>query len=175
MSDIGQVDFRVSISGGKYTAIRLVGGGTRWMRYDEEWEVATRDWQHAGAINALIDELHAAQVKLQGDAAEVGKRAAHYGNGIQPWDHIMASGWGPEFAAGNALKYVRRYLNKNGMDDLKKGRWYYHELIEMVTAVEAHVPGTPRQAMGHIVHSGRVLHTLEMMLTVDERVLLRQQ
>lgn len=160
MSNIGQEDFRVSIAGGKYTAIRLVGGGTRWMRYDEEWEVATRDWQHANAINSMIDELHAAKARL-GDAAEIGKRAAHYGAGRQPWDDMLDVGWAPVFAAASALKYVRRYQNKNGEDDLKKGRWYYHEIITHVSG-EVNGPWTA------------AFIDLEELLTVDERIILRQ-
>ena len=35
-------------------------------------------------------------------------RKAHYGSGRQPWDHIKAAGWGPEFAAGCVLRYLRR-------------------------------------------------------------------
>lgn len=135
MSDIGQEDFRVEVNGGKYTAIRLVGGGTRWMRHGEHWEAATQDWQFAGAINCLIDELHAARTRPPGREAEIQGvdgtvRKAHYGSGRQPWDDMIDLDWGPHFAAGCALKYVRRFANKNGQDDLDKGIWYYNELLK---------------------------------------------
>lgn len=95
-----------------------------------------------------------------GDAAEIGQRAAHYGDGIQPWDHIKAAGWGPQFAG--------RYKVKNGEDDLKKGRWYYNELLNL--AAEANeVPGTS------INYAGRTMGELELMLTQEERSLLRQK
>lgn len=176
MSDIGQEDFRVELDDGKYTAIRLVGGGTRWLRHGEPWQAAEDSWCHAHAINSLIDKLHdteallgQANKRLQGDAAAVGARAAHYGDGVQPWDHIVASGWGPAFAAGNALKYVRRHAAKNGEDDLKKGRWYYHELIGMAASEhEADVP------VGQGVASG-ALARLELLLVQDERALLRKK
>lgn len=58
-------------------------------------------------------------------------RKDHYGMGRQPWDDIVDFGWGAPFAAGNALKYVRRFKQKNGADDLEKGRWYYARLYEM--------------------------------------------
>ena len=68
------------------------------------------------------------------DRAEPGEdgtiRKAHYGAGRQPWDDIIDFGWGPAFAAGNALKYVRRHAAKNGADDLATGRWYYGELYK---------------------------------------------
>jgi hypothetical protein len=35
-------------------------------------------------------------------------RKAHYGDGVQPWDLIVAAGWAPEFAAGCVLRYLRR-------------------------------------------------------------------
>lgn len=33
-------------------------------------------------------------------------------------------------ATGNALKYLMRWKNKNGIEDLKKARWYIDKLIE---------------------------------------------
>lgn len=56
-------------------------------------------------------------------------RKQHYGSGRQPWDDIVAAGWGPHFAAGNVLKYIRRASAKNGADDVKKARWYYEQLM----------------------------------------------
>lgn len=32
-------------------------------------------------------------------------------------------------ATANALKYLMRWKNKNGVEDLKKARWYIDELI----------------------------------------------
>jgi uncharacterized protein DUF3310 len=58
-------------------------------------------------------------------------RKAHYGTGKQPWDIIVESYWGAQFAAGNVLKYIRRAPNKNGDDDVRKARWYFQRLIEM--------------------------------------------
>lgn len=78
-------------------------------------------------------------------AADGTVRKDHYGAGRQPWDDIVAAGWGPIFSAGNALKYVRRYAAKNGEDDLEKGRWYMSRLDEFVAAEVAkyspHVKG----------------------------------
>lgn len=37
---------------------------------------------------------------------------------------------------GNALKYICRWKNKNGVEDLKKARWYIDHLIEHVTKLE---------------------------------------
>ena len=35
------------------------------------------------------------------------------------------------FAEGNIVKYVTRYKDKNGVEDLKKARWYINKLIEI--------------------------------------------
>lgn len=35
------------------------------------------------------------------------------------------------YLAGNVIKYLSRYQKKNGLEDLKKGRWYLNKLIEV--------------------------------------------
>lgn len=35
------------------------------------------------------------------------------------------------FLAGNVLKYVSRYNDKNGVEDLKKANWYLARLIDL--------------------------------------------
>lgn len=47
---------------------------------------------------------------------------------IQPWDVIEQ--YGLNYWAGNVLKYVLRYTDKNGVEDLKKARHYLDKLIE---------------------------------------------
>lgn len=48
---------------------------------------------------------------------------------IQPWDFIVANDIG--FLAGNAIKYVARYKDKNGIEDLKKAIHFIEKLIEV--------------------------------------------
>ena len=53
----------------------------------------------------------------------------HYKNQvIQPWDFIHSNGMG--FLAGNVVKYVARYKEKNGVQDLEKAKHYLEKLIE---------------------------------------------
>lgn len=95
-------------------------------------------------------------------------------HGRQPWDDIIDAGCGPEFAFGNALKYVRRYDKKNGEDDLTKGRWYYARLVEMARG-EGSLPKTP--AFAGKMGQGRAIYLLKQlqgMLTEAERQLLRR-
>jgi hypothetical protein len=178
-------EFRVVLASGKYTVIYQSDSTCRFLRYNEAWPAADEGLRFSNVVSSLVyrvHELEEAWSKLphgigtytEGPAQTVVKepeiistidgttRKAHYGSGPQPWDHIKAAGWGPEFAAGNTLKYVRRYANKNGADDLEKGRWYYNELIRMCAASE----DSWKQAAS-------VFLRLELLLTQDERKLLR--
>lgn len=47
---------------------------------------------------------------------------------IEPITYIEANQLG--FHAGNVVKYVSRYQHKNGLEDLKKAKWYIERLIE---------------------------------------------
>ena len=38
--------------------------------------------------------------------------------------------WDMDFAEGNIVKYITRYKFKNGVEDLKKAKWYLEYLIE---------------------------------------------
>ncbi len=50
---------------------------------------------------------------------------------IQPLQYTMANKLG--FCEGNIIKYVSRYKNKNGVEDLKKARHYLDLLIADVS------------------------------------------
>lgn len=47
--------------------------------------------------------------------------------------------WGCGFHVGNVIKYVARYKHKNGLEDLKKAKWYLDRLIEIVSNEEVNV------------------------------------
>ena len=46
---------------------------------------------------------------------------------ISPIEYIDKNNIG--YLEGNVIKYVSRYQNKNGIEDLKKARWYINFLI----------------------------------------------
>ena len=56
---------------------------------------------------------------------------------IQPWDYVAANGLG--FFEGNVVKYVTRWRDKGGVEDLRKARHYIDKLIELETK-DAHYP-----------------------------------
>lgn len=57
-------------------------------------------------------------------------RKPWYGEGRQPIDDIMEAGWGPEFCAGNVLKYLRR--TKDPVHSIESAKVYYGWLSGLV-------------------------------------------
>ena len=59
---------------------------------------------------------------------------SHYkGDGIECIDYIKQTMSKEAFLGyleGNVVKYRHRYRNKNGIEDLRKARWYLDRLIE---------------------------------------------
>lgn len=52
----------------------------------------------------------------------------HYKVSVQPIEYILANNLG--FCEGNVVKYITRWKNKNGVEDLKKVIHYVEYLIE---------------------------------------------
>ena len=55
---------------------------------------------------------------------------SYYRKKIEVTDFIMEYDMG--FAEGNIVKYVTRYKDKNGVEDLKKAEWYLQRLIKEI-------------------------------------------
>jgi len=71
------------------------------------------------AINAEMTTAN--QTQVGGD---------HYkAKPIQPWDFIAANQLG--YFEGNIVKYLSRWRDKGGINDLKKARHYLDKLIEL--------------------------------------------
>ena len=57
----------------------------------------------------------------------------HYkSKAVQPWDYIIENNLG--YLEGNVVKYVSRWRDKNGIEDLQKARHYLDKLIEVERA-----------------------------------------
>ena len=68
--------------------------------------------------------------------ADIVNNPPHYNQaGIECIDAIRAAtGDGFQYyLQGNIMKYLCRYRYKNGLEDLKKARWYLDSLIEDLT------------------------------------------
>lgn len=78
---------------------------------------------------------------------------AHYkAQSIQPWDYITQNGIG--YLEGNVIKYVSRWKDKGGVQDLEKARHYLDKLISIHTtpAESQSVAASPDE--GWIVNDG---------------------
>lgn len=54
----------------------------------------------------------------------------HYSSkAVQPWDYITSNNLG--YLEGNVVKYVSRWKEKNGLEDLLKAKHYLEKLIEL--------------------------------------------
>ena len=66
----------------------------------------------------------------------------HYrSKAVQPWDFIVSNGMG--YLDGNVVKYVSRYRDKGGLQDLKKAMHYLEKLIEVEKLKQAIVSSHP--------------------------------
>ena len=89
-----------------------------WGEYKQmkEWDVENR---MAKVSNKKYSFIEAYNNPIDPD---------HYYFEIEPWDFIHANKL--DFAQGNVIKYICRYKNKNGIEDLKKAKQYIEMLIE---------------------------------------------
>jgi len=52
----------------------------------------------------------------------------YYQKGIETTDYIVSHNM--NYVEGNIIKYVTRYKEKNGLQDLLKAEWYLNRLIK---------------------------------------------
>ena len=53
---------------------------------------------------------------------------SYYKKGIETTDYIISNDM--NYVEGNIIKYVTRYKEKNGLQDLLKAEWYLNRLIK---------------------------------------------
>ena len=69
-------------------------------------------------------------IEMVPNANDVQIAGDHYkSKAVQPWDYIVANNLG--YLEGNIVKYVSRWKDKGGIEDLKKARHYLDKLIEV--------------------------------------------
>lgn len=56
----------------------------------------------------------------------------HYQSPIQHWDYVVANNL--DYFQGQITKYVTRWRNKNGVQDLEKARHFLDKYIELAKA-----------------------------------------
>jgi hypothetical protein len=75
-----------------------------------------------------LDQLRNIDIPRLANEEQVG--GDHYRNkAIQPWDYIASNNLG--YLEGCVIKYVSRYKEKGGMQDLEKAAHYLQKLMEI--------------------------------------------
>lgn len=71
------------------------------------------------STNVMTDEANNSQIG-----------GSHYKkNGIQPWDYVIANDLG--YLEGSAIKYITRWKDKGGLQDIYKAIHFLEKLIEV--------------------------------------------
>jgi len=65
------------------------------------------------------------------DKQHGGQHYKKYGD-IQPWDVVIA--WNLGYLEGTALKYIARWKDKNGVEDILKAIHFLEKLVEVERA-----------------------------------------
>ena len=74
------------------------------------------------------NKVHHCLLKLMSKKSDPVKHPRHYTNGIEMWDYAYSHAL--DFFEGNILKYITRWKDKNGIQDLYKAKAYLDRLIE---------------------------------------------
>ena len=75
-----------------------------------------------------LEQLRNMDIPRLANANQVG--GDHYKNkAIQPWDYIASNNLG--YLEGCVIKYVSRYKEKGGIQDLQKAAHYLQKLMEV--------------------------------------------
>ena len=75
-----------------------------------------------------LEQLRNMDIPRLADEEQVG--GDHYKNkAIQPWDYIASNNLG--YLEGCVIKYVSRYKEKGGIQDLQKAAHYLQKLMEV--------------------------------------------
>lgn len=119
-------------------------GGKCPVKSDARVEVRFRDrctgryqasslrWGHMNVESDIIAYRVCEPEKPKESANAVQIGGEHYKvRKIQPWDYIVANDI--PYLEGNVIKYVSRWRDKGGLDDLRKAQHYLQKLIEVET------------------------------------------
>ena len=86
-----------------------------------------------GMSDTMDEMAEYAEKYLEAVKPDPVNRPAHYTSGSIECIDAMQAAFGDEavkdFCLCNAFKYLWRHRNKNGVEDLKKARWYLNRLI----------------------------------------------
>lgn len=90
--------------------------------------------QESPAFNKLVEEMS----KTPANEKQIGGN--HYKTTIEPWDFVLANNIGS--LEGNAIKYIARHKQKNGIEDIDKAIHYLEKLKEHEASRSPHKENT---------------------------------
>lgn len=94
-----------------------------------------------GACNSMDKMAEYVEKYLEGVKTDPVNRPAHYTSGGIECIDAMTAAFGDEavkdFCLCNVFKYLWRHRYKNGVEDLKKCRWYLNRLIREMEVTES--------------------------------------
>lgn len=105
------------------------GNTTKWipqLRPGDYWKCP--DCEADNTYGPALYDTVAEHVNAQQVANDPIEPNHYISMAISPLEYIKANDMG--WNVGNVIKYVSRYKNKNGLEDLKKAKWYLDNLIE---------------------------------------------
>jgi hypothetical protein len=80
-------------------------------------------------VSIVVSQRTTAQATSVGSNMEEDKiNPSYYKKGIETTDYIVSHDM--NYVEGNIIKYVTRYKEKNGLQDLLKAEWYLNRLIK---------------------------------------------
>ena len=88
-------------------------------------------YRHAIDRTALKQEIETQALKPLTPKPDAQIGGTHYSRlGVEPIQFIESNQLG--YHEGNVVKYISRWRNKNGLEDLNKAKWYIERLIAIV-------------------------------------------
>jgi hypothetical protein len=94
---------------------------------DEQQQERIEGYKQQAQLGAKVREVNQPVMRDRANEQQIG--GEHYAvKAIQPWDFIIANNIG--YLEGNIIKYISRWKDKGGVEDLKKAQHYLQKLIE---------------------------------------------
>ena len=82
----------------------------------------------------IITEVERAYVSAGAEPSHSQVGGSHYTKcQIQPWDYVIANNL--DYFQGSIIKYVTRWRDKNGVEDLQKAKHFLEKYIEFQNGI----------------------------------------
>ena len=100
---------------------------------DDKMIKPTAGWSSINKVDLGICEAIQDWIKVNPVKKEAVNHPSHYGGAENPYEVIkIVEALKLDFVEGNILKYTLRYKDKNGLEDLRKAKWYLERLIQRI-------------------------------------------